>query len=49
MTDDWQSWAAFAVVVATAVLYLRYVMRRKKNSGCDGDCSCDSKENEPPG
>ena len=48
MNNDWQTWTALGVVALTAVLYVRYLMRRKKNRGsggsCDSDCGCDEKK-----
>jgi hypothetical protein len=47
MSNDWQTWTALGVVAVTAVLYVRYVLRRNKRSGsgaCASDCACDKKE-----
>ncbi|GAA5477177.1 FeoB-associated Cys-rich membrane protein [Haloferula helveola] len=39
--EDWQTWAAGAIVGLTLVLFVRRMVAGKK-TGCGGDCSCDS-------
>ena len=52
MSKDWQTWTALAIVVVTAVLYVRRLVRRKKSKGssgggaCESDCGCDKQK--PP-
>lgn len=44
MSDDWQTWTALAIVVLTAILYTRRILKRKKSAssgGCASDCSCE--------
>jgi hypothetical protein len=43
MSNDWQTWTALGIVVITAVLYIRHLLRRKSKGGgsCDSDCNCD--------
>ena len=36
--NDWQTWAALAVVICTATIMLWRVLRKRKPPGCDGDC-----------
>jgi hypothetical protein len=45
MTDDWQSWAALAVVTVTALAFgVRALRRRRRGSvGCGGGCDCPKK------
>ena len=40
--NDWQSWAALAVVAVTIGVFLARSLRRKKAGGCGGGCGCDS-------
>jgi hypothetical protein len=35
MNTDWQSWAAFALVLLTAAFFLRSILQKKKKPGCD--------------
>lgn len=39
MKTDWQSWAALAVVFATAAVMAYRVLVRKK-TGCGSNCGC---------
>jgi hypothetical protein len=43
MNEDWQSYAAIAVVVLTAIVFAFRIAGRRK-SGCGGGCGC-----TPPG
>lgn len=40
--DDWQSWAAGAIVLIT--LFVFALRLRKKKPGCGGNCGCDQKD-----
>jgi len=40
--NDWQSWAAGAVVLITLLIFI--LRLRKKNPGCGGNCGCDRKD-----
>ena len=41
MTPEQQSWAALAVVILTAGIFLFRILARKKNrSACGGSCGC---------
>jgi len=50
MSSDWQTWAAAAVVVVTAVLYVRRLLgKRMQAGGCSSDCSCEQNEKSKSG
>ena len=36
--NDWQQWAAPAVVICTVAIMLWRVLRKRKPPGCDSDC-----------
>ncbi|MBB5032237.1 FeoB-associated Cys-rich membrane protein [Prosthecobacter vanneervenii] len=40
MNQDWQSIAAIAVVLVTAVLFIARSAKRRKKPGCGGSCGC---------
>ena len=40
--DDWQSWAAPAVVILTALILMAKWLS-KKSTGCGNDCECSVK------
>ena len=40
--SDWQTWAAPAVVILTVMIVGWRITRKKKSTGCDEDCGCDS-------
>ncbi|TDU62490.1 hypothetical protein EI77_04655 [Prosthecobacter fusiformis] len=48
MMNDWQSWAAPAVVLLTAVIFLTRCILNRKKSGCGGGCGCTQKLKSPP-
>ncbi|WP_184211032.1 FeoB-associated Cys-rich membrane protein [Prosthecobacter dejongeii] len=41
--NDWQSWAAPAVVLVTAACFLYSSLKNRKKSGCGGACGCAQK------
>lgn len=45
MNDDWQTWAALAVVLVTAIAFaVRAIRRRRRGAiGCGGGCDCAKK------
>lgn len=42
MIDDWQSWAAGAIVLITMIIFILRLIRKKP--GCGGGCDCDRKD-----
>jgi hypothetical protein len=40
MNSDWQTLAAGAVVVITALIFLVRLARRRPGGGCGGHCGC---------
>ncbi len=45
--NDWQSWAALAVVVVTMGIFLARSLRRKKPGSCGSGCGCGSSAKKP--
>ncbi|HAL71464.1 MAG TPA: hypothetical protein DCP71_06775 [Verrucomicrobiales bacterium] len=41
--NDWQSWAAPAVVLVTALFFLVSALKGRKKGGCGGSCGCSHK------
>lgn len=41
--NDWQSWAAPAVVILTAALFILRSVTARKKGGCGGACGCAQK------
>jgi hypothetical protein len=39
--NDWQTWAAPAVVIATLAILVWRNLRPAKEAGCDKDCGCE--------
>jgi hypothetical protein len=48
--DEWQTWAALAVLAMTLGLFARALLRSRKNrsSGCGGGCHCTVKDKVAP-
>mgnify|MGYP003408391921 CR=1 FL=1 len=44
MSSEFQTLAAFAVVALAAIGLVRYAFRRRKHSGCGGECGAVSPE-----
>jgi hypothetical protein len=45
--NDWQSWAAPAVVIITAMVFIVRAFRGRKKGGCGGGCGCTQKMKAP--
>ena len=48
--DEWQTWAALAVVALTLGLFTRAILRSRKgkSTGCGGGCHCTVKDKITP-
>lgn len=40
MNENWQSFAAIAVIIVTVILFAVRAARKRKKPGCGGGCGC---------